>query len=202
MTKIIFKAVFHYDRTLAELAGYTLGENASEEVDIFVREIQEIWDEYNDVFFSYFESMGITMPVIWNVYPIHSNGKVTSFAEPTTLIMKDDKEEVIATLVHELCHVFCGMESNEAVLSPVWQQVSEAYKKEDLGTREHIFVNVLARAGLRHIIGPEKAETLLKMEKKYEGLERAWQIIDSSKSVRYDSPLEFLREISEKGALY
>jgi len=198
MTKIIFRSAFQYDTILSELAGHKLERDVFKELDVFVSEMQKMWDEYNDIFFSYFESMGITMPAIWNVYPIHSNGKITSFSEPTTLIMKENRDEVIATLVHEVCHVFCGLDQNDVVLSPIWERVSDAYKEEELVVREHIFVNVLARAGLRRIVGQEKAEALLKMEKDYEGLEKAWRIIDGSRSVAYDEPLKFLEELTEE----
>lgn len=196
MTKLIFRSSIHYDQTLAQLAGASLSLDASQELDQFVQEIQSLWNQYNDSFFSYFAGVRVTMPEVWYVYSIHANGKITSFAEPTTIIIRGNKDEVIATLVHELCHVFCGLDQNEAVLSPIWEKISVTFQMKDIGTREHIFVNVLARAGLRHIFGNEKAESLLGIEKKYEGLQRAWEIIDASKSTVYDEPLKFLEELA------
>lgn len=197
-TKLIFRSSFHYDKTLAQLAGIVLHESTQQELDMFVQEIQVLWNNYDDSFVAYFASIGIAMPENWSVYPIHSNGKIVSFADPTTIIMRENKDEFIATLVHELSHVFCGQDQNEAVLSRTWDKVSATFSMEDIGTREHIFVNVLARAGLRHIFGPEKAESLLTIEKEYEGLQKAWEIIDASKSIAYDQPLKFLQELAEE----
>ena len=195
MTKLIFRSAIHYDTTLAQLAGRELSVDAEKELDDFVIKIQKVWSAYNDNLFSYYESIGLTLPEVWNVYPIHSNGKITSFAEPTTIIMRENKEEVIATLVHELCHVFCSFDQNDAVISPMWKKISEAFLNLDEMNRSHIMIIVLARAGLRKILEQQKTEELLSLEKEYPGLDKAWAVIDASKDINAENPFYYLEEL-------
>lgn len=195
MTKIIFRSVVHYDATLARLAGRELSDTAEQELDDFAVEMQKLWNSYNDTLFSYYESIGLTLPETWNVYPIHSNGEITSFTEPTTVIMRENKEEVIATLVHELCHVFCSLDQNDAVITPVWKKISEAFLELDEMNRSHIMIIVLARAGLITIFGKEKTEQLLALEKKYPGLDKAWGIIDANQDIDIENPIGYLEEL-------
>ena len=198
MTNLFFRSIIHYDATLAKLAGRELSSDAEKELDDFVVEIQKLWDAYNDTLFSYYESIGLTLPETWNVYPIHSNGEITSFAEPTTVIMRENKEEVIATLVHELCHVFCSFDQNDAVITPIWEKISGAFSKLDEMNRSHILIIVLARAGVKKILGEEKTQQLLALEKKYPGLDKAWEIIDANKDIDAENPFEYLESLVER----
>ncbi len=198
MTKLQFRSAFHYDRTLAVLAGKELLASAEQELDDYVQKAQSSWDQYNDSLFLYYESIGLTLPETWYAYPIHSNGETTSFAEPTTIIMRDNTDEFFATLVHELCHIFCGLDQNDETLSLVWGKVSDTFKELEIGTREHILVNTLARSGLRHILGFEKAEILLGLEKNYPSLQEAWKIIDAHPNISPDNPFEFLEALVQK----
>ena len=195
MTKLVFRSVIHYDATLAKLAGRELSSDAEKELDDFVVEMQKLWDTYNDTLFSYYESIGLTLPETWNAYPIHSNGEITSFAEPTTVIIRENKEEVIATLVHELCHVFCSFDQNDVVITPIWEKISGAFSEVDEMNRSHIMIIVLARAGLIAIFGKEKTEQLLALEKKYQGLDKAWEVIDANQDIDTENPIEYLEEL-------
>lgn len=195
MTKLYFRAVPHYEYMLTTLAGAVHDPALEGEVETFAREMQKIWDLNNEKLFTYYKSIGLTLPEAWYVYPIHANGKITPFAEPTTIIIRKNLNEVIATVVHELCHAFCAFDENDKTLSAPWQKILHAYPDITTWDQEHLLIIVLARAGLRHILGSEKAEQLLTIEKGYPGLDQAWKIIESCKSTAYDNPFQFLEDL-------
>ena len=56
----------------------------------------------------------------------------------------------------------------------------------------HLIVIPLTWGGLRQIFPEEKVNQLLLLEKKYEGLEKAWQVLDKKPMKNEENPLEYI----------
>ncbi len=189
MTELIFRYAKFYDYMLSRLRGEEFPLSNEADGQAFNTRITEYWQKYNNVTFKYYKKYNLTLPDFWLAYPVHSKKNLIPFSDPLTLIIKDDLDDVVSTIVHEICHVFFDFYGNIETCDKLWNQIKKTFPNEDQGTQEHIPVIILARAGLRHIMGPEKAEFLLAREKEYEGLARSWEIIDGQKTLSED-PIE------------
>lgn len=174
---------------LARLANEIQSPNEIEEGNDFASKITTTWDKYNDQIFSYYNDLGFVLPDFWLAYPVHARTGLIPFSDPLTIIIKPELDEVVATLVHELCHVFFAYIDNKKQCDSLWSEFQPNFPSEDFGTQVHLIVNILAASGLYQIFGQQKAEELLSIEKHYPGLERAWEIIDRNK-VDFTQPMQ------------
>lgn len=194
MTKLLFRYSPVYDDNLCWLAGSGLPEGSFTRGMAFAGRYQNYWDGLNDRFFAYFEGFGFRLPAEWQAYLIHSNGKLTSFSDPLTLVMREDLEELTAVLVHELCHVFLITGDNKPLYSGLNEHISERYGQEEWVTQVHLIVCVMARYALVELYGAEAADRLLSPEKSYPGLERTWEILDAAPHIwKAATPSEAVR---------
>lgn len=178
MTQLYFRYNPYYDQTLARLAGEKLDVRGIQEGYEFIDRITAAWSPLNDRLFRYYRSLDLVLPNFWFAYPVHAQSGLIPFDDPMTIIIKSSLDEVVATVIHELCNAFFGYIENRKACDRLWTPVEEAYRSEDRDTQIHLIVNILARAGLYEVFGEEKAESLLKLEKHFSGLEQAWAIID------------------------
>ncbi|MEK7506942.1 MAG: hypothetical protein AAB585_00140 [Patescibacteria group bacterium] len=194
MTKLIFRYNSFYDYMLARLAGEEFLSSHETEGKNYLSNIEGFWEPLNDKVFSHYQELGFVLPEYWFAYPVHHWKNLTPFDDPLTFIIKENLEEVVATIIHEVCHNFFGYYENREICDKIWKNVETRFTEEDSDTKKHLIIIPLAASSLYKIFGQEKTEHLLNNEKKYEGLERAWQIIDQNKP-DFKNPLKLIFDL-------
>jgi hypothetical protein len=182
-TELIFRYSVIYEQTLAKLSGEAFDDSKTNAGYKFAADYTQYWKNYNDKIFAYYGSFGLNLADFWMVYFVYPKKNLVPFSDPLTAIIKDDLEDVTATMVHELCHVLMEYYSNMEIWKKLYNHVQSKYGSEDFTTKAHIIVNTLAAYGLIEIYGKEKALELLSREKNYPGLKRAWEILDQKADI-------------------
>lgn len=193
MTKLVFRYTGFYDEMLARLAGQEFRASHAREGRTFQRRITNHWKKYNDRIFRYYARLGFVLPSFWLAYPVHPWRRLIPFDDPLTFFITKDLDASVATIVHELCHVFFGYVENREIGGRLWRHITHAFPKEDLATQKHLGVIPLARGGLLRIFDQRKAALLLEREEKYEGLERAWRILNIQPRPLDENPLRVIQ---------
>lgn len=190
MTQLYFRYNTHYDYMLARLTGESFDwQHMEKEGFDFRNKITEHWGKYNDNFFDYYKGLGLALPSFWIAYSVHMHKGLIPFSDPLTVLIKENIDDVTATLVHELCHVFLTHSENSEIWNKLYKYINQEFVNEDWDTKVHLITNPLAAAGLINSYGVEEAQKLLAIEKKYEGLERAWEIIDNAE-LKFEDPIK------------
>lgn len=180
MTHLIFRYSEVYDQNLSILAGNILSATEIKEGYNFTNAFQKYWNKFNDQIFSYFKENGLILPSYWLAYFIHFKQDLTPFSDPLTLIINENYPSITAVLLHEIGHVLLSYEDNLSFYKTTYSKINKKYLDESWETKIHIMVNILAYFSLSQIYTNEIVQDLLQKEKKYPGLERAWEIIDQS----------------------
>lgn len=141
----------------------------------------------------------MVLPGWWLAYPVHPWKRLIPFSDPLTILIKRNLDDIVATIVHELCHVFFSYYKNNAVFSRPWRHIRRTFAQESVTTQLHRVVHPLTRAGRTHLFGEQKAERPFAPERKYEGLTRAWAIIDARPSPLPANPLDAVRALRNTG---
>jgi len=149
----------------------------------FVNKYIEHWKQYNDNVFSYYNEIGFKTPDFWIAYFIHPRKGMTPFSDPLTLFIKEDLDEVTATLVHELAHVILSFGPNFDLEQKLWNHIQKTYPNNGVGTNIELMTIIVAKEGLKRIFGKEKADKYFALEKTYPTLKQAWELIDSQPEV-------------------
>jgi hypothetical protein len=191
--KILLKYVPVYDANLSLASGVTLTDAEIAEGNAYCTELEKEWEEVSKVL-EYYASLGFKFPNQTPAYVVHSRGTFTPFSDPLTLHIKSDHQDVIATLIHEYCHVFFMYSENDVLVNKVWNAVQKAFSTEDFVTQDHIIINKLTEAGLYYLWGKEKTDSILSKERSLSGLKRAWELLDAAK-LKNDNPIEAVMEL-------
>lgn len=196
MTKLYFRHSYVYEDTLAKLVGENFAWSDYEKTQKFCEDFSKYWDQYNDKIFNYYKKLGLTLPEFWIAYPVHSRKGLVPFSDPITFFIKDDFEEVTTVLIHEMCHVFLVVGQNMKISNKLWEEVSKKYPNENFNTVAHLLVNLMAKGGVEHVFGKERARELLAPERSMEGLKEAWEIIDSKPELlEEENPIEAIQKL-------
>lgn len=191
--KILIKYVPVYDANLSLASGATLTDTEIAEGYDYRAELENQWEKASEVL-GYYASLGFTFPDQTPVYLVHPRGTFTPFSDPLTIHITADHQDAIATLVHEYCHVVFMYPGNDALSDKLWNAVKNAFSTEDFITQDHLVINKLTEAGLYHLWGKEKADSILAKERTLPGLKRAWEILDSAK-LENENPIEAILEL-------
>ncbi len=191
--KILLKYVPVYDANLSLASGVTLTDAEIAEGHEFCINLQKEWTEASKAL-EYYASLGFKFPSQTPAYLVHPRGTFTPFSDPLTVHIKSDYQDVIATLVHEYCHVLFLYSENDALADKVWNAVQKAFSTEDFVTQDHIIINKLTEAGLYYLWGKEKTDSILSKERSLSGLKRAWELLDAAK-LKNDNPIEAVMEL-------
>ncbi len=187
MNQLYFRYSEVYEYMLSSACGETLSE---EKINIgydFVNKYIEHWNKYNDVIFNYYKEIGFVVPDFWIAYFIHPRKGITPFSDPLTLFIKEDLDEVTATLVHELAHVILSYGPNFELEQKLWNHIQKTYPENSFGTNIELMTIIVAKEALKKIFDKDKAEKYFSLEKSYSSLRRAWEIIDSQNEASYES---------------
>lgn len=196
MANLYFRYSEIYEHMLSEISGEQLSNEQVRQGYEFVEKYIKHWEQYNDVVFRYYESLGFVIPDFWIAYFIHPRNGMTPFSDPLTLFIKDDIDEITATLVHELAHVVLSYGPNATLWQKLWDHVQNTYPDHDIGANIEIITILLARGALHESFGAEKAEKLLSLEKNYLSLKKAWETIDSQPEVLKElNPIEAIHKL-------
>jgi len=196
MTKLYFRYSYIYEESLAKLANEKFEWEDFQQTQKFVEKFGEYWEQHNDSIFNYYKSLGLTLPDFWLAYPINKKTGLTPFSDPLTFFIDNDFEKTCAVLIHELCHVFLTVSENINLSSALWEEVVRKYPLENFNTHSHLLVNLLARGGVVHIFGKDKAGELLLPERALSGLKKAWKIIDLKPEVLLEAdPILAIRKL-------
>jgi len=178
---------------LARLAGQSLTNEQRQGGVEFAQQFQDFWNKHNDDIFSFFKEHGFVLPDYWFAYPVHKWKNLIPFDDPLTFFIQEDFDLILAEVVHEICHTFFSYYENKEVSERLWNGIQKKFADEDETTKGHLLVILMTEACLIKIFGAEKAEELLVVEKHFEGLERAWQILDANPST---DKLNFVERIN------
>ncbi len=183
MTKLYIRHSYIYEETLARLSGEKFEWADFERVKKFAEHFGIYWDKYNDQIFEYYKNLGFNLPEFWIAYPVNKRKGLTPFSDPLTFFVEDDFDTAVSILIHELCHVFLIISENMEFSNALWDEITKKYPNEDFNTHSHLLVNLLAKGGITHVFGEEKAGAFLAPEREMVGLKEAWKIIDSKPEV-------------------
>lgn len=191
--KILLKYVPIYDANLSLASGVTLSDAEITVGYEYCALLEKEWDSVAQVL-EYYTLLGFKLPNQTPVYLTHPRGTFTPFSDPLTLHIKVELNDVLATLIHEYCHVLFLYHENDAIADKIWNAVQKAFPTEDFSTQDHIIINKLTEAGLCYLWGKEKADDILSKERILPGLERAWKILDSA-GLKNTNPIEAILEL-------
>jgi hypothetical protein len=191
--KILLKYVPIYDANLSLASGVTLSDAEITEGYEYCTLLEKEWDTVAHVL-EYYVSLGFKLPNQTPAYLTHPRGTFTPFSDPLTLHIKTDTSDVLATLIHEYCHILFLYHENDAIADKIWNAVQNAFPTEDFETQDHIIINKLTEAGLYYLWGKEKADAILLKERTLPGLEQAWKILNSAELKNTD-PIEAILEL-------
>lgn len=194
MTNLFIRYRPFYDAMLARLARQEFTAAHKGEGEKFQKISQDFWNGFNDRLFAFYRESGFVLPEYWFAYPVHKWKNLIPFDEPMTFFIQDDLGLVCAELVHEICHTFFSYFENKETVGRLWHETLSKFSREDESTQKHLLVLPMTEAGLIYLFGERKASTLLKGEKKYEGLERAWKILEACPA---QDKLDFQKRIAE-----
>lgn len=175
-----------YDRTLAGLVGKEIHQEEISAGFLYAQRFSTHWKPLNQKVFDYYRGLGLTLANFWLAYPVHQQPKLIPFNDPLTFTMKEDFDEVAATVIHELCHTFFSYFSNKTRADELWLPVQKKYSMEADDVREHVMINILAAGGYYHIFGAEKAKQLIDLERTYPSLQHSWDLIGKVSRGEYD----------------
>lgn len=191
--KILLKYVPIYDANLSLASGVTLSDAEITEGYEYCALLEKEQGNIAQVL-EYYTSLGFKLPNQTPVYMTHPRGTFTPYSDPLTIHIKEDTNDVLATLIHEYCHVLFLHNENDVLADKIWNAVQKAFPTEDFGTQDHIIINKLTEAGLYYLWGKEKTDTILSKERTLPGLERAWEILDSA-GLGNPNPIEAILEL-------
>ncbi len=191
--KILLKYVPVYDASLSLASGVMLTDAEITEGYTFCAELEKEWEQAAAVL-EYYASLGFKFPNQTPAYVVHPRGTFTPFSDPLTVHIKSDYQDVLATLIHEYCHVFFLFPENDALADKIWDAVQKAFSTEDFATRDHLIINKFTEAGLLYLWGKEKTDRVLAKERELPGLKRAWELLDAAK-LQSGNPIEAIREL-------
>lgn len=191
--KILLKYMPVYDANLSLASGVTLTDTEITDGYEYRAELEKQWEEASKVL-EYYASLGFTFPDQIPAYLVHPRGTFTPFSDPLTIHITPDHDDAIATLVHEYCHVIFMYSKNDALAENVWNAVQNAFSTEEFITQDHLIINKLTEAGLYHLWGKEKTDSILAKERSLSGLKRAWEILDSVE-LKNTNPIEAILEL-------
>lgn len=191
--KILLKYVPVYDANLSLASGVTLTDAETTEGYSFCAELEKEWEQAATVL-EYYALLGFKFPEQTPAYVVHPRGTFTPFSDPLTVHITADRQDALATLIHEYCHVFFLYAENDALADKIWNAVQKAFSTEDFVTQDHLVINKLAEAGLRYLWGKEKTDTVLAKERALPGLKRAWELLDAAK-LQSENPIEAIHEL-------
>lgn len=195
-TQLIFRHSYIYEESLANMASESFDQKDFKKTIDFVEQYSKYWGKINDKVFSYYKNLGLVLPDFWIAYPINPRKNLAPFSDPLTFFINDDFEKTTTVLIHELCHVFLINSANMDISNTLWKEVSEKYPNENFNTLAHLQVNLLAKGGVEHIFGKEKANELLKSERNLDSLKEAWNIIDAKPEVLIEeNPIEAIHKL-------
>ena len=191
--KILLKYVPVYDANLSLASGVTLSDAEISEGYEYCTLLEKEWNTVAQVL-EYYTSLGFKLPNQTPAYLTHPRETFTPFSDPLTLHIKEDMNDVLATLIHEYCHVLFLYYENDTLADKIWSAVQKAFSAEDFSTQDHIIINKLTEAGLYYLWGKEKTDTILSKERILPGLEQAWKILNSAELKNTD-PIEAILEL-------
>jgi uncharacterized protein YjaZ len=191
--KILLKYVPVYDANLSLASGVTLTDPEITEGYEYLTKFETEWEKAANVL-EYYASLGFKFPSQTPAYLVHPRGTFTPFSDPLTVHIKPDFQDVLATLIHEYCHVLFLYQGNDVLADKIWNAVQKAFPTEDFGTQDHIIINKLSEACLYYLWKREKADSVLAKERSLPGLERAWKILDSVE-LKNTNPIEAILEL-------
>ncbi len=196
MTKLYFRHSYIYEETLARLSGEKFEFKDFERIQKFAEEFGGYWEKHNDIVFEHYKKIGLSLPEFWIVYPVSKRKNLTPISDPLTFFVEEDFDKAASVLIHELCHVFLIVSENMQISNELWDEVSKKYPTENFNTVSHLLVNLLAKSGVSHIFGENKAKELQSSERQLNGLKEAWQIIDLRPDVLDEpNPIEAIRKL-------
>jgi hypothetical protein len=71
----------------------------------FTNRFSEIWNKYNDQVFSFYEKYNLVLADFWIAYFIKPKKDIVPFSDPLTVFISEYADDLVATVIHELCHV-------------------------------------------------------------------------------------------------
>lgn len=191
MSQLYFRYSDIYEYMLANTAGENFSWEKVKEGHVFVDKYIDYWSKYNDTIFNFYSSIGLVVPDFWVTYFIFPRKGMTPFSDPLTLFIKEDLDEVTATLVHEFVHVLLSFGPNSELEQKIWAHITKTFPNNSVETNIELMTIMIAKEGLKKIFGEEKAKKYLDLEKSYSTLKPAWDIIDSqSEIIKEQDPIK------------
>jgi hypothetical protein len=164
---------------LSDLSGVDFSWQDYESGLNFTNHFSEIWNKYNDQVFSFYGNYNLVLADFWIAYFIKPKKGLVPFSDPLTIFINEDIDDLVATVVHELCHVLQTYPTNIEIQKKMYDHVSATYPENSFGINAELVTAVMARPCLIEIFGLEKANTILQKERSFPILGKAWKIIDA-----------------------
>ena len=198
MTKLFFIYTNIYNDTLFKLKGLKRPESLSIEGRTYSQEIYKEWYKYNDKVFDYYAKFDFLLPEVWNVYLVSKDLGIIPFSHPFTIPIQDI-EKNISVIFHELIHVFLHFNSSiRKDINYLYNNLNQEFKDASSELKDHLIVNIFAGSGMYSILGKEKAEKLIDIQRSWKAgqVDQAWDIIFSQEfAVDFENPIETINKL-------
>ncbi len=175
-----------YDGNFSSASGVVLTEKEIAEGYQFVDLVNEHWKKMAPAC-DYLHELGFLFPEKTLAYAVNPRGNFTPFFDPLTFHINSDIHDVLATLIHEFCHVIFLSSLNDRVADVLWKKVDQAFSEENLETKDHIIINKLTEVSLKKVWDTPLVSSVLNKERVLPSLGRAWKIWDDANIVSDDA---------------
>lgn len=182
--KIKFVYSFPYDRLLTKYESKAFSKKQADEIEKYIKKIQSQWNKIND---SVCQALEEIIKNKWQKKEIKcyvvKYCKYTGISNPLTIELDPDFDFVLATLIHELAHILVC--HNIKKYRKIEQRLKRQFPKVRGNRRTilHIYINFVELQVLKKIFSPGFVNKILKKERTFKGIKKAWRIVLSKEDV-------------------
>lgn len=182
MTQLYFIFNQYFNNLLLEPKDYLTQKEADKGVQ-FAAKFYNFWCQYEREVFAKLNRYGLNLPSTWHVYFVYSKNRIFPMSSPIILPIKEDMQDIAATLIHELIHLMLLTDQmgNGKHFSKIWAYLQQEFKGESAQVIEHLIVNTIVQDILSDIFRAKEVAKIIDYEKTLlgEGIARAWSILQA-----------------------
>ena len=179
LPKIIFVYHYTYDNILKGTKGFKLSEllKKSKEMEFYIKKVLDKWTKIETKILT--EISKVTK-LEWQETEIkcYLVGTYSSipFSSPLTINKRQNIDEFIDTLIHELIHII--LERKDYSLWSYWDYIYKKHKKENDNSVGHLIVHAVHKHILLKYFDKKRFEKEINSLKNLKSYRRSWEIVN------------------------
>jgi hypothetical protein len=176
--KIIFQRSWIYDHVLEPLRGVNFKMPSEKDIKQRVTNIERGWKMYGP---KLLKEMARITRLSWHqkittCYLV--TGIKMAWSDPLTMNTRKDPRGAIHTLTHEMIHRLFSEEENDKKIDQNWKTFLRKYPKEDILTKNHIFLQAVHEHLLRKFFNEQELKGVVAFDQKNPLYARSWEIVN------------------------